>query len=284
MGMNSAPSNAGFPHIFPSRAKSRELRLSRKRGVEDSFALGQFDLGSTISTPPNVSRVPWRRSPFDCMEVLRRHAPHISRKQRFPSKRRIGTRTPKREPLVRSTGLPASAEVIPVGCLSVCAPVRGGRFERKREQSSSASFSAGHVCRRSQQHDAFDETIYGLECTTTWTVVRPDSDSSPRLSVSASARAVLDATTRDRSASPWRYPPGVMTPDLLPEVHEVLAATPRRPAGLAKIAEVMRRIVPNSCALPPADAPSATGRRAPSRRLTPRPAFQRVAARPNAKD
>jgi quercetin dioxygenase-like cupin family protein len=92
-------------------------------------------------------------------------------------------------------------------------------------------------------HDAFEETIYGLEGTTTRTVdgraldIRPgEAFCVPRGAVHGfDNRGTEDARLLAISS------PGVMSPDYFREIHEVLAATAGGPPDMAKVAEVMRR-------------------------------------------
>lgn len=92
-------------------------------------------------------------------------------------------------------------------------------------------------------HDAFEETIYGLEGTTTWSVdartfdIRPgDAFCIPRGAVHGFDNHGTDDAKFLAVASP-----GIMTPDYFREVHDVLASNPGGPPDPAKVAEVMRR-------------------------------------------
>jgi quercetin dioxygenase-like cupin family protein len=92
-------------------------------------------------------------------------------------------------------------------------------------------------------HDAFEETIYGLEGTTTWTVDGRTFDIRPGEAFCVPRGAVHGFDNHGTEDAKFLAisTPGVMTPDYFREIHEVLAATPGGPPDLAKIAEVMRR-------------------------------------------
>ena len=92
-------------------------------------------------------------------------------------------------------------------------------------------------------HDAFEETIYGLEGTTTWTVDGRMLEISLREAVCIRRGAVHGFDNRGNEDAKFLAisTPGVMTPDYFREIHDVLATTPGGPPDLAKMAEVMRR-------------------------------------------
>jgi len=92
-------------------------------------------------------------------------------------------------------------------------------------------------------HDAFEETIYGLEGVTSWTIDGRaveigvgDAFCVPRGAVHGFRNGSAEDAKFLAVASP-----GVMTPDYFREVHEVLAASGVGPPDPAKILEVMRR-------------------------------------------
>src|SRR3954447_9975613 len=92
-------------------------------------------------------------------------------------------------------------------------------------------------------HDAFEETIYGLEGVTSWTVGGHaveigvgDAVCVPRGAVHSFQNAGAEDAKFLAIASP-----GLMGPDYFREIHEVLAAGAGGPPDLAKIHEVMRR-------------------------------------------
>jgi quercetin dioxygenase-like cupin family protein len=92
-------------------------------------------------------------------------------------------------------------------------------------------------------HDAFEETIYGLEGTTTWTIDDETVDLGPGEAVCVRRGQIhgfhnpgdIDATFLTIAT------PGVFGPAYFRDVGDVLAATLGGPPDLAAIAEVMRR-------------------------------------------
>jgi len=92
-------------------------------------------------------------------------------------------------------------------------------------------------------HDAFEETIYGLEGVTSWTVAGRtveigvgDAVCVPRGAVHGFQNASAEDAKFLAVASP-----GVMGPDYFRDVHEALAASGGGPPDPAKIREVMHR-------------------------------------------
>jgi quercetin dioxygenase-like cupin family protein len=92
-------------------------------------------------------------------------------------------------------------------------------------------------------HDAFEETIYGLEGVTTWTVDGRTLDIRPGEAFCLPRGAVHGFDNHGTEGAKFLAisSPGVMTPDYFREIHEVLASTPGGPPDMAKVAEVMRR-------------------------------------------
>jgi quercetin dioxygenase-like cupin family protein len=137
---------------------------------------------------------------------------------------------------------PASTETIQVGALSV-------RFlvEAADSNGSASVFEcfvpADSTMPAPHSHDAFEETIYGLEGITTWTVDGRTLDirSGEALCVPRGAVHGFDNHGTQDAKFLAISSPGVMTPDYFREIHEVLAATPGGPPDMAKVAEVMRR-------------------------------------------
>ncbi len=92
-------------------------------------------------------------------------------------------------------------------------------------------------------HDAFEETVYGLEGLTTWRVDGRllDLPSGEALCI---PRGVVHGF-ENRGTQDAKFlavaSPGVMGPDYFREIHDVLAASPGAPPDRAKIAEVMLR-------------------------------------------
>jgi quercetin dioxygenase-like cupin family protein len=136
----------------------------------------------------------------------------------------------------------ASRETIQVGALSV-------RFLVEASDSNgSVSVFECFVPAQSKMpaphsHDAFEETIYGLEGVTTWTIdgraidiARGDAFCVPRGAVHGFDNHRADDAKFLAVASP-----GLMSPDYFREVQAVFAASAGGPPDLAKIGEVMRR-------------------------------------------
>lgn len=92
-------------------------------------------------------------------------------------------------------------------------------------------------------HDAFEETIYGLEGTTTWTVNNRKVDVSPGEALCVPRGSVhgFDNNGSENAKFLAISTPGVMTPGYFREIHDVLAATAGGPPDLARVADVMRR-------------------------------------------
>ncbi len=92
-------------------------------------------------------------------------------------------------------------------------------------------------------HDGFEETIYGLEGTTSWTIAGETVDVAPAEAVCVRRgqihgfenRGDVDATFLAIAT------PGVFGPAYFREIAEVLAAGAGGPPNVAAIGEVMRR-------------------------------------------
>jgi len=92
-------------------------------------------------------------------------------------------------------------------------------------------------------HDGFEETIYGLEGTTTWTIDSETVDVGPGDAVCVRRGQIhgfenhgdIDATFLAIAT------PAVFGPDYFREIAEVLAASAVGPPNLTAIGEVMRR-------------------------------------------
>ena len=92
-------------------------------------------------------------------------------------------------------------------------------------------------------HDGFEETIYGLEGTTTWTIDGQTVDVGPGEAVCVQRGQIhgfqnqgdVDATFLAIAT------PAVFVPAYFQEVGEVLAASAGGPPDLAAVGEVMRR-------------------------------------------
>jgi quercetin dioxygenase-like cupin family protein len=92
-------------------------------------------------------------------------------------------------------------------------------------------------------HDAFEETIYGLEGTTTWTVDGRPIEIGRGDAICIARGAIHGFENKGNEDAKFLAiaTPGVMTPDYFREIHDVLAASTGAPPDPAKIAEVMRR-------------------------------------------
>ena len=136
----------------------------------------------------------------------------------------------------------ASTETIQVGALSVRFLVEAA------DSNGSASVFECFVPADSRMpaphsHDGFEETIYGLEGTTTWTVDGRTLDIHPGEAFCVPRGAVHGFDNHGTEDAKFLAisTPGVMSPDYFREIHEVLAAAAGGPPDMAKIAEVMRR-------------------------------------------
>ena len=136
----------------------------------------------------------------------------------------------------------ASTETIQVGALSV-------RFlvEAADSNGSVSVFEcfvpAASKMPAPHSHDAFEETIYGLEGVTTWSVDGGTLDVGPGEALCIPRGAVhgFDNHRTEDAKFLAVASPGLMTPDYFREIHDVLTSTPGGPPDLAKMAEVMRR-------------------------------------------
>jgi quercetin dioxygenase-like cupin family protein len=116
------------------------------------------------------------------------------------------------------------------------------------DSNGSASVFECHVPANSRMptphsHDGFEETIYGLEGTTTWTIDDETVDVGPGEAVCVRRGQIhgfhnhggIDATFLAIAT------PGVFGPAYFREISDVLAGSPGGPPDLAAIGEVMRR-------------------------------------------
>ena len=137
---------------------------------------------------------------------------------------------------------PASTELIQVGALGV-------RFVvAPRESDGSVSVFECFVPADSNMpvphsHDAFEETIYGLDGTTTWTVDGQVIE-VPEGEGICIRRGIVHGF-ENRGAEDAKFlavaSPGVMNTDYFREIHDVLAEAPGAPPDRAKLIEVMLR-------------------------------------------
>ncbi len=136
----------------------------------------------------------------------------------------------------------ASKERIQVGALSVRFLVEAA------DSNGSASVFECFVPAESKMpaphsHDGFEETIYGLDGITTWSVDGRTLDVGPGEAFCVPRGAVhgFDNHGTEEAKFLAISTPGIMAPDYFREIHEVLASTPDGPPDLEKVAEVMRR-------------------------------------------
>jgi quercetin dioxygenase-like cupin family protein len=92
-------------------------------------------------------------------------------------------------------------------------------------------------------HDGFEETIYGLEGATTWTIDGETIEIGPGEAVCVPRGAIHGFQNRTGIDAKFLAiaTPGVFGPDYFHEVGELLAASAGGPPDLAAVAEVMRR-------------------------------------------
>lgn len=136
----------------------------------------------------------------------------------------------------------ASTKIIQVGALSV-------RFLVEAADSNGTAsvfecfVSANSKMPMPHSHDAFEETIYGLEGITSWTVDGRTLDIRPGEAFCVPRGAVHGFDNHGTEDAKFLAisSPGLMKPDYFREIHEVLAATPGVPPDAAKVGEVMRR-------------------------------------------
>jgi quercetin dioxygenase-like cupin family protein len=92
-------------------------------------------------------------------------------------------------------------------------------------------------------HDAFEETMYGLEGVTSVTVDGEAHELGAATAVCIPRGAVHGFDNRGSEDAKFLAvsSPGVLSPDYFREIQEVLAASAGGPPDPAKIGEVMRR-------------------------------------------
>jgi quercetin dioxygenase-like cupin family protein len=136
----------------------------------------------------------------------------------------------------------ASTEMIQVGALNVRFLVEAA------DSNGSVSVFECFVPAESNMpaphsHDAFEETIYGLEGVTTWIIDGRTLDIRTGEAFCIPRGAVHGFQNDGAEDAKFLAvaTPGVMGPDYFREIHDVLASNPGGPPDLAKIAEVMRR-------------------------------------------
>jgi quercetin dioxygenase-like cupin family protein len=137
---------------------------------------------------------------------------------------------------------PATAEKITVGQLGVRFLVEG------TDSNGSVSVFECYVPANSKMpaphsHDAFEETIYGLEGVTTWTIDGETTEIGVGEAVCVPRGAIHGFENRGSADATFLAiaSPGVFGPAYFQEVGEVLAASAGGPPDLAALAKVMRR-------------------------------------------
>lgn len=136
----------------------------------------------------------------------------------------------------------AAAETITVGAFGVRFLVEGS------DSNGSVSVFECYVPANAKMpaphsHDAFEETIYGLEGVTTWTIDGESIEIGVSEAVCVPRAAIHGFENRGSEDATFLAiaSPGVFGPDYFHEVGEVLAASAGGPPDLAALAEVMRR-------------------------------------------
>ena len=136
----------------------------------------------------------------------------------------------------------ATREEILIGGMTI-------RFLLEGEQSAGSvavfefDVPAGSGVPGPHSHDAYEETIYGLEGTLTWTLEGEEIEVGPGEVLCIPRGAVHQfANQGDVGATALAIvTPGILGPDYFREVAAVLDAAAGRPPDLAAVAAVMRR-------------------------------------------
>jgi len=123
------------------------------------------------------------------------------------------------------------------------------RFLLEGEQTNGAlamfefGVAAGTKVPAPHSHDAFDETIYGLEGVLTWTVDGEAHRVGPGevLPIPRGVVHGFDNTGETDARALAVVTPGILGPAYFREVADVLAQAPGGPPDLAALAAVMRR-------------------------------------------
>ena len=137
---------------------------------------------------------------------------------------------------------PATRGTIAVGQLAV-------RFLVESADSNGSvtvfecSVPAGAKMPAPHSHDAFEETVYGLEGTTTFTVDGDPVEIGPGDALCIRRGAVHGFANHAGTDARWVAiaSPGVFGPDYFREIGAVLAASAGGPPDLAAMGDVMRR-------------------------------------------
>lgn len=102
---------------------------------------------------------------------------------------------------------------------------------------------AGAALPAAHSHDAYEETVYGLEGTSTWTVEGQATDLGPGEAICIPRGAVhrFDNNGTEDAKVLAVVSPGVLGPEYFREVAAVVNAAADGPPDRAAIGEVMRR-------------------------------------------
>jgi quercetin dioxygenase-like cupin family protein len=123
------------------------------------------------------------------------------------------------------------------------------RFLVEGEQSDRAvvvfefDIPAGSKIAAAHSHDGYDETVYGLEGTLTWTVEGTPTDVGPGevLVIPRGAVHQFDNRGEVDARALAIVTPGILSPDYFREVGAILDAAAGGPPDVAALGEVMRR-------------------------------------------
>ena len=135
-----------------------------------------------------------------------------------------------------------TSEEIRVGELTIWFLVEG-----KQSSGAVAVFEfdvpAGSRVAAAHSHDGYEETIYGLAGTLTWTVEGEETEvgHGETLFIPRGAVHHFDNTGETDAKALAIVTPGILGPDYFREVAEILDAAAGGPPDLAAIGDVMRR-------------------------------------------
>jgi quercetin dioxygenase-like cupin family protein len=136
----------------------------------------------------------------------------------------------------------ATTETITVGQLGVRFLVEAG------DSNGSAAVFECYVPANSKMpaphsHDAFEETIYGLEGVTTWTIAGATIEIGPGEAVCVPRGAIHGFENRGDTEATFLAiaSPGVFGPAYFREIGEVLSGSAGGPPDMAAVGAVMRR-------------------------------------------
>ena len=136
----------------------------------------------------------------------------------------------------------ATSETITVGALSVRFLVEAADSERERVRYSSA-MSPRTRMPAPHSHDGFEETIYGLEGVTRWTIGGETVEVGPGEAVCVPRGRIHGFENHGSVDAKFLAvaTPAVFGPAYFREIGEVLAVAAGGPPDMAALGEVMRR-------------------------------------------